>query len=93
MNVHQLYGISSIPAGAPTIHNKVLPMAGIHNDGSGAIGIGNKGAILSIHSYGLDIMSVVVGEIQVLVDPVIGQPLWIIQIYSRVGDRVGEDRK
>ena len=88
MNVHQLYGISSIPAGAPTIHNKVLPMAGIHNDGSGAIGIGNKGAILSIHSYGLDILSVVVGEIQVLADPV-----WIIEIYSRVGDRVGEDRK
>ena len=56
----------------------VLPIAGIHNDAKRAVGMGYQGPVLPVHPHGLDTSVVVVGEVKALVNPVIGQPLWII---------------
>lgn len=49
----------------------LLPIAGVDNDASGAVCMGDDGAIHPIHPYGLDITSIIVSEVETLVDPII----------------------
>ena len=44
--------------------------------------MGDDGAIQPVHPDGLDITLVVVSEVETLVDPIIRQSLWIIQICA-----------
>lgn len=59
-----------------------LPIAGIHYDSSGPVGMSDEGAVLAIYTDSLYTPIIIIGEIKTLVDPVIRQTFRIIQIYK-----------
>lgn len=60
-----------------------LPIAGINDNGSGKVCLGDKCTVQPIHTHRFDIASDKVSEVDALVDPVICQSLWVIQALAK----------
>lgn len=60
-----------------------LPIAGINDNGSGMVCLGDKCTVQPIHTHGFDIAPDIVSEEDALVDPVICQSLWVIQALAK----------
>ena len=68
-----------------SVVTQCLPIAGVHDDGPWPVGVGDEGTVLSVYPHGLNAPVAVVGEVEPLMHPVIGQTLRVTQVYREHG--------